>query len=102
MIRRDYLIVGAGAAGMAACESIRALDKKGSLMLVGAEPQVGVRRPELLPALLAPKQQPPEKLFIRDEAWFDRNKIDLRLNTIVEQFSLEQRAAVLRNGQAVK
>ena len=102
MIRRDYLIVGAGAAGVAACESIRALDKKGSLMLVGAEPHVGVRRPELLPALLAPKQQPPEKLYIRDEAWFHRNNIDLRLNTFVTQFSLEQRAAVLGNGQAVK
>lgn len=71
-------------------------------MLVGAEPIVGVRRPELLPALLAPKQQSPEKLCIRDEAWFDRNHIDLRLNTIVTQFSLEQRAAVLANGQAVK
>lgn len=102
MIRRDYLIVGAGVAGVAACESIRALDKKGSLMLVGAEPHVGVRRPELLPALLAPKPQPTEKLLLHDEAWFSRNHIDLRLNTIVTQFSLEQRAAVLANGQAVK
>ncbi len=71
-------------------------------MLVGAEPHIGVRRPELLPALLAPKPQPPEKLFIHDEAWFSRNNIDLRLNTVVNQFSLEQRAAVLANGQAVK
>lgn len=102
MIRRDYLIVGAGAAGVAACESIRALDKKGTLMLVGAEPHVGVRRPELLPGLLSPKPVPTEKLLLQDDAWFARNKIDVRLNTIVTQFSLEQRAAVLANGQAVK
>jgi 3-phenylpropionate/trans-cinnamate dioxygenase ferredoxin reductase component len=102
MIRRDYLIVGAGVAGVAACESIRALDKKGSLMLVGLEPQVGVRRPELLPGLLAPKQVHPDKLLLHDEAWFSRHHIDLRLNTLVKQFSLEQRAAVLGNGQAVK
>lgn len=102
MIRRDYLIVGAGVAGVAACEAIRSLDKKGSLMLVGLEPQVGVRRPELLPALLAPKQVSSEKLLLHDESWFSRHHIDLRLNTLVKQFSLEQRAAVLGNGQAVK
>jgi NADPH-dependent 2,4-dienoyl-CoA reductase/sulfur reductase-like enzyme len=102
MIRRDYLIVGAGVAGVAACESIRALDKKGTIMLVGAEPHVGVRRPELLPGLLGPKQLAVEKLLLHDDAWFSRHHVDLRLNTIVTQFSLEQRAAVLANGQAVK
>jgi 3-phenylpropionate/trans-cinnamate dioxygenase ferredoxin reductase component len=102
MIRRDFLIVGAGAAGIAACEAIRSLNKKGSIMLVGAEPHAGVRRPELLPAMLGPKPPAIEKLLTRDPAWFSRMKVDLRLNTIVTQFSLEQRAAVLATGQAVK
>src|SRR6188768_994310 len=102
MIRRDYLIVGAGAAGIAACEAIRSLDKKGSIMLVGAEPHPGVNRPTLLPAILGSKVPPLDKLFTHDQAWFSRNKVDLRLNTIVTQFSLEQRAAVLATGQAVK
>ena len=102
MIRRDYLIVGAGAAGIAAAEAIRSLDKKGSIMMIGAEPHPGVRRPDLLRGMLGPKAVPVEKLLMRDEAWFRRMKVDLRLNTVVEQFSLEQRAAVLRTGQAVK
>ena len=101
MIRREYLIVGAGAAGMAACEAIRALDKKGSIMVVSAEPHIGVRRPELLPAMLGAKIPPVEKLTTHDAAWFTKNKIDLRLNTMITQFSLEQRAAVLATGQAV-
>jgi NADPH-dependent 2,4-dienoyl-CoA reductase/sulfur reductase-like enzyme len=102
MIRRDYLIVGAGAAGIAACEAIRSLDKKGSIMLVGAEPHPGVRRPELLPAILGNKATHLDKLFVHDPTWFSRHKVDIRLNTIVTQFSLEQRAAVLATGQAVK
>ena len=102
MIRRDYLIVGAGAAGIAACEAIRSQDKKGSIMLVGAEPHPGVNRPELLPAILGAKVPPMDKLYMHDPAWFARNKVDIRLNTIVTQFSLEQRAAVLATGQAVK
>jgi NADPH-dependent 2,4-dienoyl-CoA reductase/sulfur reductase-like enzyme len=102
MIRRDYLIVGAGAAGVAACEAIRAGDKRGSIMLISAEPHPGVRRPDLLPGILGPKAVPIEKLLLRDAAWFSRHHVDLRLNTLVTQFSIEQRAAVLATGQAVK
>ena len=102
MIRRDYLIVGAGAAGIAACEAIRSLDKKGSIMLVGAEPHPGVRRPDLLPSILGNRVPALEKLFVHDPAWFARHKIDIRLNTIVTQFSLEQRAAVLATGSRAR
>jgi len=35
MIRRDYLIIGAGIAGASACEGIRKYDKRGSVTLVG-------------------------------------------------------------------
>ncbi len=102
MIRRDYLIVGAGAAGVAACEAIRSVDKRGSIMLISAEPHPGVDRPELLPGVLGVKEKPVEKLLVRDPAWFSRMKVDLRLNILVNQFSIEQRAAVLATGQAVK
>ena len=71
-------------------------------MLIGAEPHPGVNRPELLPGLLGVKATPVEKLLVRDAAWFARMKVDLRLNTLVTQFSIEQRAAVLATGQAVK
>ena len=102
MICRDYLIVGAGAAGLAACEAIRSVDKRGSIMLISAEPHAGVIRPELLPGLLGAKASPIEKLLVKDAAWFSRMKVDLRLNTLVTQFSIEQRAAVIATGQAVK
>ena len=102
MIRRDYLIVGAGAAGIAACEAIRAINKRGSIMMITAEPHPGVRRPDLLPGLLGPKASPIEKLLTKDPAAFARLNVDLRLNTLVTQFSIEQRSAVLVTGQAVK
>ena len=68
MICRDYLIVGAGAAGLAACEAIRSVDKRGSIMLISAEPHAGVIRPELLPGLLGAKASPIEKLLVSVDA----------------------------------
>ena len=37
MIRRDYLIVGAGIGGVSVCEGIREHDKKGTILLAGHE-----------------------------------------------------------------
>lgn len=71
-------------------------------MLIGAEPNPGVDRPALLSGTLGTRASAIEKLLVRDPAWFSRMNVDLRLNTLVTQFSLEQRAAVLATGQAVK
>ncbi len=103
MIRRDYLIVGAGVAGLSACEGVREHDKKGTLMLVGNETTPPYHRPLLLKSYLS-KGAPPavDKFLAQDAAWFDKNKIDLRLDTIVAQFNIERRIAVLANGQAIE
>jgi NADPH-dependent 2,4-dienoyl-CoA reductase/sulfur reductase-like enzyme len=103
MIRRDYLIVGAGVAGAGACEGIRRHDKKGSIMLVGNETTLPYHRPLLLKAHLGKNSPPPsDKLLVHDAAWFSRQKIDVRLDTLVTQLNLERHLAVLGNGQAVE
>jgi NADPH-dependent 2,4-dienoyl-CoA reductase/sulfur reductase-like enzyme len=103
MIRRDYLIVGAGVAGLGACEGIREHDKKGSIMLVGNETLLPYHRPLLLKSHLSKNGPPaPEKLLARDAAWFAKQKIDVRLDTLVTQLNLERHLVVLGNGQAVE
>jgi NADPH-dependent 2,4-dienoyl-CoA reductase/sulfur reductase-like enzyme len=39
---------------------------------------------------------------VQDAAWFAKNHIDLRLDTLVTQFNVERHLAVLGNGQAVE
>jgi 3-phenylpropionate/trans-cinnamate dioxygenase ferredoxin reductase subunit len=103
MIRRDYLIVGAGVAGVSACEGLREHDKKGTIMLVGNETTPPYHRPMMLKAHLSKGAPGPvEKLLAHDAAWYAKNHIDLRLDTIVTQFNLERHLAVLSNGQAVE
>jgi 3-phenylpropionate/trans-cinnamate dioxygenase ferredoxin reductase subunit len=102
MIRRDYLIVGAGAGGISACEGIREHDKKGTVMLVGNEIAAPYQRPLLFKTLLRKVPGATDKLAVHDPAWFEKNHIDLRLDTLVTQFNVERHLAVLGNGQAVE
>lgn len=102
MIRRDYLIVGAGAAGISACEGIREHDKKGTIMLVGNEIALPYQRPLLFQILLRKGAPALDKLPVQQAAWFEKQRIDLRLDTLVTQFNIERHLAVLGNGQAVE
>ncbi len=106
MIRRDYLIVGAGAGGISACEGIREHDKKGTVMLVGNEIAMPYQRPLLFGSLLrnnkSGNNHTAEKICVHDGTWFQKHHIDLRLDTFVTQFNIERHLAVLGNGQAVE
>ena len=102
MIRRDYLIVGAGVGGASVCEGIREHDKKGTVMLVGAEAFHPYHRPQLLKSQFGKSPQPVDKIQVHDADWFAKHHIDLRLDTLVTQINLERHLAVLGNGQAVE
>lgn len=102
MIRRDYLIVGAGIGGVSVCEGIREHDKKGTILLAGNETALPYHRPQLFKALLGKRQGAPDHTHIHDAAWFAKNHIELRLDTLVTQINLERHIAVLANGQAIE
>ena len=102
MIERDYLVIGAGSAGISVCEGIRQYDKRGKLMLVGNEVHPPYIRRELSKQFLSDKAFSLESTFHHPPAWYDEQKIDLRLNTVVTQFNIDRRLAVLSNGQTVE
>ncbi len=102
MIERDYLVVGAGSAGISVCEGIRQYDKRGKLMLVGNEVHPPYVRRELSKAFLSEKTFSLPSTFHHPLSWYDEQKIDLRLNTVVTQFNIDRRLAVLSNGQTVE
>ncbi len=102
MIRRDYLVVGAGIGGASACEGIRKYDKRGSVTLVGAEVFPPYKRWILLKAFLREKEPNLKKLQEFDERWFGANKVETRFGTVVTQFNIERRFAVLANGESIE
>ncbi len=102
MIERDYLVVGAGTAGVSVCEGIRQYDKRGKVMLVGNENYSPYSRTALSKRFLSDKDFSPEGTAYHPAEWFQEQKIDLRLNTVVTQFNIDRHLAVLSNGQTVE
>ncbi len=102
MIQRDYLIIGSGIAGASVCESIRKYDKRGSVTLVGSENFLPYKRWMLSKTFLRDKVPPIKKLPHADASWYEKNKIETRLGTMVTQLNIERRLAVLGNGETIE
>jgi NAD(P)H-nitrite reductase large subunit len=102
MIQRDYLIIGSGIAGASVCEGIRRYDKRGSVTLVGAEVFPPYKRWILSKSFLREKNPNLKKLQEPDERWYQTHKIETRFGTLVTQFNIDRRLAVLANGETIE
>jgi NADPH-dependent 2,4-dienoyl-CoA reductase/sulfur reductase-like enzyme len=102
MIQRDYLVIGAGAAGDAVCEGIRKYDKKGTILMTGAEHWCTYDRTALSKDFLSATKPSATALKLHPEDWASKNKIDFRIGVPVTQLNIERRLAVLATGQAVE
>ena len=71
-------------------------------MLVGAEQFLPYHRPQLLKTQFTKNPQPVEKFEVLPAEWYEKNRIDVRLDTLITQINLERHLAVLANGQAVE
>jgi NAD(P)H-nitrite reductase large subunit len=102
MIQRDYLIIGGGIGGASACEGVRRHDKRGSVTLVGAEMFPPYKRWILSKDFLREKDPQPKKLLEPNEPWYEKHKIETRFGTVVTQFNIDRRLAVLVNGESIE
>ena len=71
-------------------------------MLVGAETFHPYHRPQLLKTQLGKSVLSADKIQVHPPEWYEKNHIDLRLDTLVTQINLERHLAVLGTGQAIE
>src|SRR5437870_13398813 len=102
MIQRDYLIIGSGIGGASACEGIRKHDKRGTITIVGAEVMPPYKRWILSKSFLREKNPQLKKLQEPEERWYEAHKIETRFGTVVKQFNIDRRLAVLANGESIE
>ena len=78
----SVVVVGAGQAGCQVVSSLRDAGYQGRIALIGAEPQLPYQRPPLSKGHLTGKALR-ESLWLRPEAWYDEQGVDLHLGVRV-------------------
>jgi len=93
----NYLIIGAGAAGVSAAETIRKYDPKGKIMLIGEEPDGYYSRPGL--AYILTGEIPESQLYPFVAEDFERLRIHL-VSSQATMLDLAKKQVTLANGKA--
>ncbi|MFC5430615.1 FAD-dependent oxidoreductase [Paraburkholderia denitrificans] len=97
---QKIVIVGAGAAGFAAAERLRRLGYAGSLTMLSDDDAAPVDRPNLSKDYLA-GGAPEEWVWLRDDAFYADQRIDLRLKANAVRLDIAAREVELADGSRV-
>ena len=98
---KAMVIVGGGAAGLAAAAELRHLGFAGKLVMLSAEDAAPLDRPNLSKDYLA-GGAPEEWLPLRPENFYSENGIDLRLGAVAKGLDAKARRLTLADGSALE
>ncbi|MBF8803516.1 NAD(P)/FAD-dependent oxidoreductase [Pseudomonas asiatica] len=94
------VIVGGGLASVSAAEALREEGYEGKLVLISDEPHIPYDRPPLSKAVLK-DQELPSNFNLKDLAFYEANKIELKLNSRVASVNPEAKSLTLANGEQI-
>ncbi len=94
----EYIIVGGGLAGASAVEGIREQDKKGAILLIGAEKHLPYDRPPLTKKLWFGKKKV-EDIFLHDRTFYDQNGVTVASGLTVTSLDAKQKTITAGDGK---
>lgn len=94
-----YLIVGSSHAALEAVNAIRMHDAEGSLTVVTRDAHLPYS-PTVLPYVVSGKSAP-ERVFLRDEDFFERNNVNFRRNAGLAALHADANTAQLADGSTL-
>lgn len=98
--KSDVVIVGAGHAGASCASALRKLQFPGSILVIGAEPELPYERPPLSKAYLAGTKHFEDLLIHQPSSWKERN-VDFMLGTTICAVDSEQHYVTTDSGDRV-
>ncbi|HSR18163.1 MAG TPA: FAD-dependent oxidoreductase, partial [Ignavibacteriaceae bacterium] len=98
---RSFVIIGAGAAGNAAAQSLREAGFKGDITMLTGETRAPYDRPNLSKAYLQ-GEAPAEWMPLRPAEFFREYGIDIKLNCKVKSLDIASKTIMLEKGDKIK
>lgn len=95
---RVFVIIGAGAAGTTCAETLRQLQFKGRIILIGKENCLPYDRPKLSKALSVEV----ERIALRKSQFFEEHDIELKLGYEVTSLNPDTKEITLMDGEVIK
>jgi nitrite reductase (NADH) large subunit len=92
-----YLIIGNGAAGNAAAQAIRKHDQEGAVHIFSKQEHPFYYTPTLPEYLAGEKQL--DQFTLHNHDWYEKNRINLHLDTEITRIDPEQKVAETRQGE---
>ncbi|KAF0131248.1 MAG: NAD(P)H-nitrite reductase [Bacteroidetes bacterium] len=96
MIEYDYIIVGAGIAGIKAVEGIRSVDSNGKILLINGEDREPYKRTQISKQLVNGFEK--DAFAIHAPDWFDANSVTV-LSNLMHSFSIDNKTLATKNHQ---
>ena len=93
----NYVIIGNGIAGTTAAENIRKLDSMGEITIITDETSPFYSRIRLIDFLANEVDE--KGLVIYKDDWYEKNNIQLLLNTVVSEIDLDKKLVITANGE---
>ena len=94
------VVAGGGQAASSLMVKLRSLGYEGSITLVGDEPHLPYQRPPLSKKYLA-GEMPRDRLLLRQAAWYEKNGVDLHLNSRITGIDRKKQLVELCNGETL-
>lgn len=95
------IVIGAGQAGSSLVVRLRSLGFEGKVTLIGAEPVPPYQRPPLSKKYMLGEMDV-ERLFLRPEAFYADQNIDLRLGVLVTGIDRDAKTVTLNSGEVLQ
>lgn len=96
----DVVIVGAGHGGAACATALRHGKFEGSILVIGAEPDLPYERPPLSKEYLS-GERPVERLLIRPKHFWDERQVEFLLSTTVTAVDPAAHSVTTDDGQTI-
>ena len=97
-MKKRYVIIGAGIAGITTAETIRSLDQDGEIIIFSKEKELPYSRPMLSKSPLLSLGL--KSFALHDEEWYKEQNIDLRLGVSVDKLDVEEQN-ILAGGRSI-